>query len=87
VESLRDLVNGLSDLYLSHLSVRTNEIMKVLTIMASLFIPLTFLVGIYGMNFDYMPELHVPWAYPTLLLLMLVVVLGMLLYFRRKEWI
>ena len=87
VEALRDVVNGLSDLYLSQLSVRANEIMKVLTIMASIFIPLTFLVGIYGMNFDYMPELRVRWAYPTLLVAMAGLGLGMLWYFRRKRWI
>ena len=87
VEGLRDVVSGTIDLYLSNISHRTNEVMKVLTIMASIFIPLTFLAGIYGMNFDRMPELHVAWAYPALLVLMLVVAGGMVLYFRRKGWL
>jgi len=65
VESLRDVVSGLVDLYLSTVSFRTNEVMKVLTVMASIFIPLTFLAGIYGMNFQHMPELTHPWAYPA----------------------
>jgi len=87
VETLRDLASGLTDLYLSSVGQRTNEVMKVLTIMASIFIPLTFLAGIYGMNFEHMPELGRPWAYPALLGLMLVVAAGMVWYFRRKGWI
>jgi magnesium transporter len=87
VETLRDVVSGGIDLYLSNVGYRTNEVMKVLTIMASIFIPLTFLAGLYGMNFDNMPELHMRWAYPTLLLVMLVLGLGMVVYFRRKGWL
>ncbi len=87
VETLRDLASGLTDLYLSSVGHRTNEVMKVLTIMASIFIPLTFLAGIYGMNFEHMPELARPWAYPALLGLMLAVAAGMVWYFRRKGWI
>ncbi|MCG6987576.1 MAG: magnesium/cobalt transporter CorA [Gemmatimonadetes bacterium] len=87
VEALRDVVSGMMDLYLSTVSFRTNEIMKVLTVMASIFIPLTFLAGVYGMNFEHMPELHWPWAYPALLALMLVIGGGMVLYFRRKGWL
>jgi magnesium transporter len=87
VETYRELASGLMDIYLSSLSNRQNEIMKVLTIMASIFIPLTFLVGVYGMNFDYMPELHERWAYPVLWVLMLLICLGMVVYFRRKGWI
>jgi magnesium transporter len=87
MEALRDVVGGMIDLYLSSVSFRTNEIMKVLTIMASIFIPLTFLAGIYGMNFDNMPELHVSWAYPALVGIMAVVGGGMVLYFRRKGWL
>lgn len=86
VETLRDLAGGMTDLYLSSVGQRTNEVMKVLTIMASIFIPLTFMAGIYGMNFDVMPELHVPWAYPVLWLLMLTVAGIMLWYFRKKRW-
>jgi magnesium transporter len=87
VETFRDLAANLMDLYLSSVSQRTNEVMKVLTIMASIFIPLTFIVGIYGMNFDYMPELHVWWAYPVLLVIMAVIAVGMVVFFRMKGWI
>jgi len=86
VEALRDVSSGMVDLYLSTVSFRTNEIMKVLTIMASIFIPLTFLAGVYGMNFEYMPELHLRWAYPTLLGVMAAMGLGMVVYFKRKGW-
>jgi len=87
VEVLRDITSGMRDLYLSSVSNRMNEIMKVLTIMASIFIPLTFVAGVYGMNFEYMPELEVWWAYPGVLLFMLASALGMLRVFRRKGWI
>jgi len=87
VESLRDVISGLVDLYLSTVSFRTNEVMKVLTIMASIFIPLTFMAGIYGMNFQNMPELSWQWGYFVLLGAMLMVGLGMVLYFRRKGWL
>jgi magnesium transporter len=87
VETLRDLVSGMIDLYLSNVSNRMNEVMKVLTTVATLFIPLTFIAGLYGMNFDYMPELHWRWAYPTLWGVMLVVAAGMVFYFRRKRWL
>jgi len=87
VESLRDVISGLVDLYLSTVSFRTNEVMKVLTIMASIFIPLTFMAGIYGMNFEYMPELALEWGYFGLLGAMFVVGMGMVLYFRRKGWL
>lgn len=69
------------------ISARTNEVMKVLTIMASIFIPLTFLAGLYGMNFTNLPELRSSWAYPTLLLLMAMIAGLMLLFFRRKGWL
>ena len=75
------------DVYLSSIGNRQNEVMKVLTIMASIFIPLTFMAGVYGMNFDNMPELHSRWAYPILLVAMAVVGVGMVIYFRRKGWI
>ena len=87
VETLRDLSGGLMDLYMTGVSNRMNEVMKVLTIFASIFIPLTFLAGLYGMNFDFMPELHVRWAYPALLGIMAAVGVGMLVWFRRKGWL
>jgi magnesium transporter len=86
-EILRDSVAGLLDLYLSSVSLRTNETMKVLTVMATIFIPLTFLVGVYGMNFRYMPELGWRWGYPALWLFMIACTVGMLIAFRRKEWL
>lgn len=86
VEALRDVASGAVDLYLSNVSYRTNEVMKVLTIMASIFIPLTFMAGIYGMNFEYMPELGVRWAYPALWAAMIAVATGLIVYFRRKGW-
>lgn len=87
IETFRDLLSGLLDIYLSSVSNRMNEIMKVLTIMASIFIPLTFLAGIYGMNFKYMPELNLPWAYPLLWLVMIVIAAGLVLFFKRKRWL
>ncbi|WP_405282754.1 magnesium/cobalt transporter CorA [Gaopeijia maritima] len=87
VEALRDVVSGAIDLYLSTVAHRTNEVMKVLTIMASIFIPLTFMAGIYGMNFEHMPELHLPWAYPVLWVAMLAVAGGMVMWFRRRGWL
>jgi magnesium transporter len=87
VEILRDIASGMRDLYLSSVSQRTNEVMKVLTVMASIFIPLTFIAGVYGMNFANMPELTHPWGYPASLLVMLLVAAGLLWYFRRKGWI
>ena len=87
IESLRDMIGSLMDLYLSSLSNRMNEVMKVLTIIATVFIPLTFIAGVYGMNFRHMPELREPWGYPAVLALMLAVALAMLYFFRRKKWI
>jgi len=87
VESLREMVTGVLDVYLSSMSQRTNEIMKVLTIIATIFIPLTFIVGIYGMNFQYMPELNWRFGYFGVLGLMGLVAGLMVLYFRRKKWL
>ncbi len=87
VESFRDRSSGLLDVYLSSLSNRMNEVMKVLTIISTIFIPLTFIAGIYGMNFENMPELHVPWAYPATLGVFVIIVAAMLIYFRRKHWL
>jgi magnesium transporter len=87
VDSSRDMAMGLLDIHLSNVGQRTNEVMKTLTIMASIFIPLTFVAGIYGMNFEHMPELHSPEAYPVVLVVMAAVAAGMLLYFRRRGWL
>ncbi len=86
LEMMRDSSANLLDLYLSLSSQKMNETMKVLTIMASLFIPLTFIAGIYGMNFENMPELNWPWGYPMIWALMIGVTAGMLWYFKRKKW-
>jgi magnesium transporter len=87
IETFRDMLSGMIDIYLSSISNRMNEIMKVLTIIATIFIPLTFIVGLYGMNFKYMPELEWHWGYPLVLLLMLGVAVFMLFYFKRKKWL
>ena len=87
IEMYREMVTGLMNTYLSSVANRTNDVMKVLTIMASIFIPLTFLAGIYGMNFENMPELHFWWSYPLVWMMMLSLAVGMILYFRRKGWI
>jgi magnesium transporter len=86
VETFRDMLSGMLDIYLSSVSNRMNEVMKVLTIIATIFIPLTFIAGIYGMNFRYMPELEQAWSYPAILILMLIMAIVMLIYFRRKKW-
>jgi magnesium transporter len=87
VETFRDMASGMFDTYLSSVSNRMNEVMKVLTIIATIFIPVTFVAGVYGMNFHNMPELAWPWAYPAVLLLMLAVGLWMVFYFKRKGWL
>jgi len=87
IESLRDVVAGMLDIYLSSVSFRLNQVMKLLTIFSTIFMPLTFLVGVYGMNFEYMPELGLPWAYPLLWLVMVAIAAGMLVWFRGKRWI
>lgn len=85
-ELYRDILSGLLDVYLSSVSNKMNEIMKVLTIISTIFIPLTFLAGLYGMNFRYMPELEWRWGYFGLLGLMAVIALAMLGFFKRKKW-
>lgn len=87
VETFRDIVSGMLDIYLSSMSNKMNEVMKVLTIIATIFIPLTFIVGVYGMNFKYMPELERPWGYFMVWVINIVVALGMLTYFRKKRWL
>lgn len=87
IESFREMLSGLHDVYLAMMSNRMNEVMKVLTIFAAIFIPLTFIAGVYGMNFDYMPELHWKWGYAGVLGVMTMLALGMIIFFRRKKWI
>ena len=87
IETFRDTLTGMLDLYLSSVSYRLNGVMKVLTIIATIFMPLTFIAGVYGMNFKYMPELEWEYGYPAVLILMLLVALAMLIYFRKKKWI
>ena len=87
IETNRDLLSGMLDIYLSSVSNRMNEVMKVLTIIATIFIPLTLIVGIYGMNFTYMPELQHPWGYPMVYLIMAMISGIMLIYFRRRRWL
>ncbi len=87
IETFRDMLSGMLDIYLSSLSIRLNEVMKVLTIIATIFMPLTFIVGVYGMNFHHMPELGWRWGYPLVLLVMAVIAGGMMVFFRRKKWI
>jgi magnesium transporter len=86
-DSYRDLISGSLEAYLSVVSNRLNEIMKVLTIFSAVMLPLTFIAGVYGMNFDNMPELHSRWGYFAVWGLMIVVALAMLVFFRRRGWI
>jgi magnesium transporter len=87
VETYRDMLSGMLDIYLSSVSNRLNEVMKVLTIIATIFMPLTFLAGVYGMNFKYMPELEWHWGYFMVLGIMITVALSMVHFFRRKKWL
>jgi magnesium transporter len=86
-ETYRDMLAGMMDIYLTSLSNKLNETMKVLTVIATIFIPLTFIVGIYGMNFKFMPELKWTWGYPLVMGVMFMLAIGMLWSFRRKHWI
>ncbi len=87
IENFRELTAGFTEIYLSGLSHRLNEVMKVLTIISTIFMPLSFIVGIYGMNFEYMPELKFRWAYPAVWIVILTTGFGMLTFFRRRGWI
>jgi magnesium transporter len=93
LETFREAARNIMDVYLSSINIRTNEIMRVLTVISSIFIPLTFIAGVYGMNFDpklspfNMPELEWPFGYPFAICLMLAVAVGMIVFFKRKKWI
>ena len=86
-ERLREEVTAIRDYHSAVLSQRMNEVMKVLAAISTIFLPLTFLAGVYGMNFDYLPELHYKWAYPALWLVFLLITVGLLAFFRRRNWI
>lgn len=87
LDSYRDLIAGLLEIYLSSLSNKMNEVMKILTIFATIFIPLTFLAGVYGMNFEHMPELKWEWSYPVFWSISIATALGLLFFFKRKRWL
>ena len=87
IDTFRDMISGTLDVYLSSVSNKMNEVMKVLTIIATIFIPITFIAGVFGMNFKYMPELEWRWAYPIVWLVMLAIGIAMLIGFRRRKWL
>jgi magnesium transporter len=87
VDTRREQLTDVAELLMAVTAQRTNDIMKVLTIVSTIFMPLTLVVGIYGMNFVNMPELHWPWGYPLVLLAMAGMAVGMLAYFRKRGWI
>ncbi len=87
IETFRDMISGMLDIYLSSISNKMNEVMKLLTIIATIFIPLTFIAGIYGMNFLYIPELELHWGYFAVLFIMALVSIIMIIYFRKKKWL
>jgi magnesium transporter len=87
VETYREMATGLTETYMSAMSQRLNEVMKVLTIIGTIFIPLTFLAGVYGMNFKHLPELEWVWGYPLFWIVCAVTAVTMVLWFRRRQWI
>jgi magnesium transporter len=87
VELYREMLSGMLDIYLSSVSNRLNSVMKVLTIIATIFMPLTFIAGIYGMNFKYMPELEWRWGYPAIWLIVVAIGISMLIYFKKRKWL
>lgn len=86
LDAYQDLTSNLLDIHMNAMNNRMNEVMKVLTVISTIFIPLTFIVGVYGMNFDFMPELRWKYGYPSIWIVMLLVVMGMLSFFRYKKW-
>ncbi len=87
IDIYREMIWSLMDMYMTTISNKMNEVMKVLTIIATIFIPLTFIAGIYGMNFTNMPELQYKYGYYIVWIVMVVVLIGMLVYFKRKKWL
>ncbi len=86
LETSREMISSLMEIYLSSINNKMNEVMKVLTIIATIFIPLTFIAGLYGMNFEYMPELKWHWGYPTIVAIMFVIGILLIFYFKKKDW-
>ena len=87
IDTQRDILNSIMDLYLSGISNRMNQVMQVLTIIATIFIPLTFIVGVYGMNFENIPELQYKYGYQVVWFVMILVIIAMIIYFRKKKWL
>ena len=87
IDTFRDMLSGMTEIYLSTISTNMNKVMKVLTIIATVFIPLTFIAGIYGMNFKFMPELEWQCGYPVILVSMIAIGIAMVIYFRIKRWL
>jgi magnesium transporter len=87
IETYRDMATTMVEMYMSSVSNRLNEVMRVLTVIATIFIPLTFIAGVYGMNFHFMPELGWPWGYPLIWGVMIAVAVGLLAFFRRRGWV
>ena len=87
IETFRDMISGMLDIYISSVSNKMNEVMKVLTIFAAIFIPLTFVAGVYGMNFDVMPEIHWQWGYLMVWIIIICVAFTMIIYFKQKKWL
>lgn len=86
-DAQRDMLNGLQDLYLSEISMKMNQVMQVLAIVTTIFVPMSFLAGLYGMNFEHMPELKYRYGYYILLAVMLMIFIGALVFFKRKKWL
>jgi magnesium transporter len=87
LDTYRDLTSGLTDYYVNRQNTRLNEVIRVLTIISTIFMPLTFIVGVYGMNFDFLPELHWRYGYGGVWILMIMIVVTMVIYFRHKKWL
>ena len=86
VETYRDMLSGMIDIYLSSISNRLNEVMKILTIISTIFIPITFIASIYGMNFKFMPEITWKWSYASVWVIIIAIIIAMIIYFKRKKW-
>lgn len=86
LDTYKDLTSSLLDIHINAMNTKMNEVMKVLTVISTIFMPLTFVVGVYGMNFDYMPELGWPWGYYGVWVVMIIIVMMMLIFFKRKKW-